>query len=650
MDQRPRTQFFANCLGVFEGGGVRTAAFAGAYKAAFNAGIGFSDLVGTSGGSIAAALVATGAHPDRIWDVIQKLDFSKLLKPPSDNQKLAKLPNVLKRGTAWAFSSEYRAISSFVTHGGLHDSTAINEWVESALRELLELVPSEGPVRFEHLPIPLYVVASDLGSREPKVWSRTGTPAESVSLAVQCSCAIPFFFQPVQSGGTNYADGGILSKMPSFVFVHEGGNIRDPGSRRVLTLRLKQSGIARSLFNSPQSLAKAIVDTVVDGASKIQLKLQPNQFFVDIDTGDVGSTDFDINSEKKKVLFKRGTEAVEHFVRNEREALAEIPASSRFIGRDERYFLYVQSLRNCNSDIVIADGTSEWLYSVFPALVDACRRKVVITCVVAEDKSVDEARRVRLLKALGVGVIVAPNTPFRGLICDAQTSTASVAVTSGSGHDNEVTRVYAAGSDWAVVSLLIGAMRKSIVELPHTSVCDILEEKCDDSELFDYLRAVPQYQHSNFSLETVKLDERLHGVQTFLKEFKYLQIDWMCTSSSVPMLNPHWLRLAGGISTLVLPPIVERSGDRHIVVEGHVRAMQCLRRGLTEFNAVVVDNVREPLPVRVQAFGKITVQSKTVPKERQFPDHVDSRWRYIERDVRNKYWRVLEKKIAAVVA
>lgn len=512
MDQGLRTQFFANCLGVFEGGGVRTAAFAGAYDAAFKSGVGFSDVVGTSGGSIAAALVATGAHPDRIWNVIQKLEFSELLKPPRNNQKLAKPPNILRRAAAYAFSSEYRAMSPFVTHGGLHDSSAIKEWLESALRELLSLVQGGEPVRFEHLPIPLYVVAADLGSREPKVWSSAGTPAESVSLAVQCSCAIPFFFQPVHSGGTIYADGGVLSKMPSFVFAHEGGDIRDPGSRRVLTFRLKQSGIAPSSFNSPQSIAKAIVDTVVDGASKIQGKLQPNQFFVDIDTGDVGSTDFDIDMAKKERLFKQGTEAVARVVRNEREALAEIPASSRFIGRDERYLFYVQSLRNCNSEIVIADGTSEWLYSVFPALVDACRRNVAITCVVKENKSVDEARRVRLLGALGVKVIVAPKTPFRGLICDANSSIASVAVTSGRGHDNEDTRVYAAGSDRAVVHLLVEAMRESIGAFSLGPANHFIEEKCGDGELFDYLKAVPQYQHSVFSLETVKLDERLQGV------------------------------------------------------------------------------------------------------------------------------------------
>lgn len=434
----------------------------------------------------------------------------------------------------------------------------------------------------------------------------------------------------------------VLSKMPSFVFAHEGGDIRDPGSRRVLTFRLKQSGITPSSFNTPQSLAKAIVDTVVDGASKIQGKLQPNQFFVDIDTGKVGSTDFAIDEKKKIFLFEQGTAAVTRFIRNEREALAEIPASTRYIGRDERYLFYVQSLRNCNAEILIADGTSEWLYAVFPALVDACRRNVAITCVLEDDKSVEEARRVRLLKALGVVVIVASKAPFRGLICDAHSSNASVAVTSGSGHDNEDTRVYAAGSDRAVVSLLVDAMHKAIGQYSLAQAPGIVEEHCGDEELFDYLRSVPQYQHSSFALERVKLDEKLHGVQAYLKEFKYLQIDWMCTSSSVPMLKPRWLRLAGDISSLVLPPIVEKSGDSNIIIEGHVRAMQCLRRGLTEFDAVVVDDVRQPLPVKPRAFGKITIQSKTVPKARQFPDHVDSRWRYIERDVRDKYWKTLE--------
>ncbi|OXI31535.1 hypothetical protein CFB89_19065 [Burkholderia sp. AU16741] len=635
MSEEIRTRYFANCLAVFEGGGVRTAAFAGAYEAAAKAGIGFSDVAGTSGGSIAAALVATGAPPDIISKHVQSLDFAKLASGgPNKSQKLIVQPSAFKRGLAWICSSEYRKIGSIVTHGGLYDSKALEDWVERVLSELLGRDGSSRPVRFDDLPIPLHVVASDLGSREPKVWSKHKTPEDSVALAVRCSCAIPFFFQPVCSGGTTYVDGGALSNMPSFVFAN--GQIAR-SNRRILTFRLRQLPNDNKGVESIEGLAKAIVNTVVDGASKIQRELQPNQFFVDINTGHISSTDFSLDDKKKRLLHDEGVRATRKFVRNEREELAKVQPAERYFGRDEKYLLYVQTFHNCNGELIIADMASDWLYWLFPALLDAIQRGVVVHCLTHPSDDIHELRRRRLLKAVGVDVKQVGLLPYRGIVCDPGSTTASVAVTTGESHQNEDTRLYTAGADGAVVELLIAALQinKGSSRQPRSFPV----RACSEGELFDVLRAVPQYQHAKFDLEKVKFDESLHGTQTFVKEFKYVQIDGMCKDNTVPMLVPTWIDLNGSsISSLTIPPVVEKSGDRFVIVEGHVRAMQSQRRGMDSFNAVVVRQVHEPLPVEPRPFGKITLESKTVPKSEQFPGHVDNRWRYIERDARNALW------------
>lgn len=640
MNAEVRTKHFINCLGVFEGGGVRTAAFAGAYEAAVKAGIGFSDVAGTSGGSIAAALVATGASPEKIWEKVRSLDLAKLATGgPDKRQRLSGVPNVFKRGIAWMASSDYRKISPFVMHGGLYNTQAIEEWVDQVLRELLKQKASTRKITFEDLPVPLYVVASDLGSREPKVWSKHQTPQDSVALAVRCSCAIPFFFQPVRSGGTTYVDGGVLSKMPSFVFAR--GNAPQH-IRRILTFRLHEAQGAKKDLDSPQGLAAAIVDTVVDGASKIQRELQPTQFFVDIDTGDVSSTNFQIDDNKKQVLYDQGAVAVRRFVRNEREELAKVRPAERYFGRDEKFLLYVQTFRNCNGELIISDSTSDWLYWLFPALLEASKRGVFIRYLTIANSNRDEGRRQRLLKAVGVQVTIVDQLPYCGLVCDAASTTASVAVTGGQGHQFEETRLYTNGEDRSVVQLLIKALKLS--ELLRAAPQAFSERACSEGELFGLLKAVPQYQHAKFAVEKVKFDESLYGTQTFVKEFKYVQIDWMCNGNSVPMLQPTWIELNGSVgSTLALPPVVEKSGDRFYIIEGHVRALQCLRRGMEAFDAVVVRDVWEPLPVDTRPFGQITLESKTVPKSEQFPGYVDSRWRYIERDVRNAHWAKLER-------
>jgi predicted acylesterase/phospholipase RssA len=638
-----RTQHFSNCLGVFEGGGVRTAAFAGAYKAAIKAGIGFSDVAGTSGGSIAAALVATGAEPDVVWEHVQSLDFANLATGgPDKSQVLSGAPHKWKRVVAWLASSEYRKMSHFVTHGGLYDSQAIQDWVERVLREILNRTGSTRNVTFDDLPIPLYVVASDLGSREPKVWSKSQTPDDSVAMAVRCSCAIPFFFQPVRTGGTTYVDGGVLSKMPSFVFAR--GHAANH-NRRILTFRLYEAQGAAKDLDSPQGLAAAIVDTVVDGASKIQRDLQPSQFFVDIDTGDVSSTNFHIDKDKKQFLYDQGAAAARKFVRNEREELARVRPAERYVGRDEKFMLYVQTFRSCNGELVIVDKKSDWLYWVFPALLEACKRAVFVRYVTIASNDVDELRRQRLLKAVGVHVTEVDQLPYRGLICDPASTTASVAVTTGETHLQEDTRLYTQGADSAVVQLLIAALQMR--EVPRAAQRSFPERACSEGELFGLLKAVPQYQHAKFALEKVKFDGSLHGTQTFVKEFKYVQIDWMCNGNAVPMLQPTWIDLDGsGASTLTIPPVVENSGDCFYIVEGHVRAMQCQRRGMEAFDAVVVRDARESLPVIPRPFGQITLESKTVPKSEQFLNFVDGRWRHIERDVRNAHWAQLERPTA----
>lgn len=75
------TSYFSHCWGVFEGGGVRGAAHAGAYEAAKDLGIQFERLAGTSAGSIVASLIAAGGTPEDISEILINTDISKLLSP-----------------------------------------------------------------------------------------------------------------------------------------------------------------------------------------------------------------------------------------------------------------------------------------------------------------------------------------------------------------------------------------------------------------------------------------------------------------------------------------------------------------------------------------------------------------------------------------
>jgi NTE family protein len=64
--------------------------------------------------------------------------------------------------------------------------------------------------QFEDLAIPTAIVATDLGTGDPTVFTQ-GSLAE----AIRASCAFPGLFQPVQIGTRHFADGGLVAPVPT---------------------------------------------------------------------------------------------------------------------------------------------------------------------------------------------------------------------------------------------------------------------------------------------------------------------------------------------------------------------------------------------------------------------------------------------------
>jgi NTE family protein len=77
-------------------------------------------------------------------------------------------------------------------------------------RALLDIVlPPAVPGTFEQLEIPLSIVATDVGHREPVVFE-TG----DLKTAIAASIAIPVIFTPVALGERTLADGGLVNPLP----------------------------------------------------------------------------------------------------------------------------------------------------------------------------------------------------------------------------------------------------------------------------------------------------------------------------------------------------------------------------------------------------------------------------------------------------
>jgi predicted acylesterase/phospholipase RssA len=646
-----RTQYFSNCWGVFEGGGVRAAAFAGAYRAATDLGISFSRVAGTSAGALTAALVAAGAAPDFVDKHLVNKDFSSFLIP-SDT---AGTPF----RTRYSLLDKLRSVTSgrlwfgltLLNYGGLYSSRHVEEWIEALLKELLApAVPAvkNRPVRFDDLPVPLHLLATDVLHGRPKLWSRETTPGASVSFAVRCSCSIPFFFQPVQSNGDLCVDGGMLSNLPSFVFAGDQPQGAGRFSARILAFQLVESGQAETPgFDGLQEFAVVLANTVVSGSTDIQMLLQSNIYRVPIDTGTVKSTDFaNLNSEQKGQLFKSGSDAVTKFVAQENAAVYAMHPSTTYAGFDQKMLLYVQSLSDCNRDFWISDVSSYWFYSIFPAIFDAIQRGIRIHFVTSEPDPADmkhEVYRRGVLQRLGVDIHIISRLPFNGFIRDPETDLAVVAMSSERGvvnkhtYDIEQVRAYSNSKDRAVVRSFWNLLQAAVAQVPGKKFVagKLLLRSCDENELFRRLSNVSQYENAKFRLDTIDVVETLGVVQNHVKEYKYLQIDGMVRafqSSGIELFFPQQIVFGDDTSSIVTPPVLETIGDSLVVIEGHTRAFYCLRNGIRKIKAVVVDGAG-PLPGSLKRLSHLTLSSKTINVDGQVEDINWDYWRNIEEEV-----------------
>jgi len=154
---------------VLGGGAARGFAHIGVIKALEAQGIVPDMVVGTSAGSVVAALYASG---------MSGFDLQNLaLKMEEDMVADWTLPN-----------------------RGVLKGEALQDFINQKVKNLT----------LQKMPKPLGVVATDLQSGEMMLFRRGDT-----GIAVRASSAVPGVFQPVEISGRDYVDGGLTSPVPA---------------------------------------------------------------------------------------------------------------------------------------------------------------------------------------------------------------------------------------------------------------------------------------------------------------------------------------------------------------------------------------------------------------------------------------------------
>jgi NTE family protein len=151
------------------GGFARGFAHIGVLEVLEEEGIPVAAIAGTSVGSVMGAAYASGVAPAQIAEICRRIRLRDLAR--------------------WRISRM-----------GLATNDRLGQLIRRWFRAL----------RFEDLRVKLAVVASDLGTGEPVVFTR----GELVD-PVRASCAFPGMFEPVVVDGRCLADGGLVAQVPA---------------------------------------------------------------------------------------------------------------------------------------------------------------------------------------------------------------------------------------------------------------------------------------------------------------------------------------------------------------------------------------------------------------------------------------------------
>ena len=276
--------------GVFEGGGVRGVALAGAAAATLDRGYRFHRAVGTSAGALVAALVMAGYDSNELEEEVAGLNWRRLLHPAP----MASLPLLGKH-------------LALLTHKGVNTTRRMEAvWARLLLRK--------GVRTFGDLdPGALQVVATDLthgaGVAFPHCLPGYGIAPDSfrVARAAAMSASVPFLFAPVQlrdrltGEKVLFSDGAMAANYPIGVIQKD---------RPVFGFRLSPDGESQvhHAITGPYGLARAVIVSGIRARYSLPRTIEGADTEVLVPVRD--DLDFDVTPREASAAFKRAYRAV----------------------------------------------------------------------------------------------------------------------------------------------------------------------------------------------------------------------------------------------------------------------------------------------------------------------------------------------------
>lgn len=610
-----KTVHFKNCLGVFQGGGCKALAFVGAYKEVRSRGVNFSEVAGTSAGSIFAALIAAGATPEYIEKLVFETDFKKFNKKPKNEigskygyKGLNLIRSIVKK--TFHKNKVINGFLSILENLGIYSSEELEIWLENELKCLLKIT-GDTKVTFSDLKIPLHVIATDISKQKQKVWNLENSGDITVSYAVRCSCTIPFYFQPVDM---TYVDGGLVSNLPSFSLNSEKGHFE-----KILCFTLNSKSEKVTCI---KTYFESIAGAIVDGAVHIQEMLQHNTYNIVISNLPVSSTGFElINKELIDETIEIGRKSASNFFNQEMVKISE-KESQLNIKLSKDYILNSVVMEDVNKHkhIYLSFNNTKHIYGLFPTIlswiIDGEQKITFITRqidkITSKESEINHERYRRLLiKKFGINLIERDSVPFDAFIFIGEEESNDRAIFLYDKDDQDLNvgfgSTYDGKNNLYIIKSLISMLNITTEEENEKSFTNkplFKIEKTSFKSHIKNLKKVAQYKNKAVTLQKQNININNMSLMTrYVKSYKYNQIDRfneILRSYDLSLFDPCTIKFMDEDETqlLVTPVILEKHGEKYFVIKGNSRIGYAYRDlNLTgEHTVIVASNVNEKLP------------------------------------------------------
>ncbi|WP_082971781.1 patatin-like phospholipase family protein [Rheinheimera sp. SA_1] len=263
-EQKP--QKIQEIVPIFSGGGTRLPCYVGILMALEDLELSYAHVVGVSGGSIVAAMLAAGKSIEEMQKLALHTDFKQF--------KGFSLLNLIRTG-------------------GLSSGDTFENWMDKELDGVL----------FRDLKLDLHVLATDINGGGPVIFNKERTPDMKVSQAVRFSMSIPLLFSFKTFENHVMADGVILAEDA----LHQDWSGR---AVPVVCFRLKSDNEDRPILKHRYfplvSYILMLIQTFMTAMSREYVHAQYWHNTVLINTGSVSSVDFALPIEKKLILLRQG--------------------------------------------------------------------------------------------------------------------------------------------------------------------------------------------------------------------------------------------------------------------------------------------------------------------------------------------------------